>query len=40
MKQAPRFFTTGDAARLRQQLRQLLGEEVAGEAEVKTASLA
>lgn len=40
IKQSPRFFTTGDAARLRQQLRQLLGEEIAGEADVHAVSLA
>ena len=40
IKQSPRFFTTGDVARLRQQLRQLLGEEIAGEADVHAVSLA
>ena len=40
VKQSPRFFTTGDAARLRQQILQLLGEEVAGKADVHAVSLA
>jgi len=40
VKQSPRFFTTGDAARLRHQILQLLGEEVAGKADVHAVSLA
>ena len=40
IRQSPRFFTTGDMVRLRQQLRQLLGKEVAGEADVHAVSLA